>query len=161
MTKEYFDEHVRPDWAEDEVDSISIKSDDAMKRGKPSTKDVFWSWSDLSGNIPSHMARKIFDEGFYYSTNGNRLVNPYNGTPVGKKITDSDNPFYVVCFNPGKGFKHPAYLTTTCPAEYIAIMQAFDRNFIPAESLTTTKHYCEWSRRNREWHNKHQNKNKN
>jgi hypothetical protein len=149
MTKEFFDEHVRPDWAEDEPDTSSVKSEDAPKR-LPS-KTMLWQWSDLGGNLPTHMAKRIYEEGFYYSLNGSRLVNPYKGTLVGKKVTDADNPFYVVCFNPGKGFKHPAYLTTTCPEEYVAIMQAFDREFIPAESLTATKHYQEWSRRNRQW----------
>jgi hypothetical protein len=129
-TKEYFDLHVvgednKPDWNDmNEVSSASGSTvhDEAVRPGNLKK----WEWKGLDGKIPHYTAKKIFDKGIYFSTTPS-LVNPYTGHSLGVKMTQLDNPYYVVVSN---NQKDPAYYATTCPQEYVAIMKVYSNSFV-------------------------------
>lgn len=141
-TKEYYDEHVlpqyeyTPDW-NDMIETDSLSSDkkeraNAIEQGKEDVKTLRpgnltkWTWRNLDGKLPGHVAKKIYERGIYFSDTPN-LVNPYTGQPLGVKGTQLDNPYYVVVSNNGQ---NPAYYATTCPEEYVAIMKAYSSSFV-------------------------------
>jgi len=129
-TKEYYDVHVlgkddTPNW-NDMMETSSVAStkdiDTALRPGNL-TK---WTWRNIDGKLPSHVAKRIYEKGIYFSTTQN-LVNPYTGQLLGVKGSQRDNPYYLVVSNYGQG---PAYYATTCPQEYVAIMKAYSPSFV-------------------------------
>ena len=67
------------------------------------------------------------------------MVNPYTGKRLGVKLTQKDNPYYLVVTNHGKD---PAYFATTSPEEYVAIMKAYSASFVEK-----TGDYTNWEMR--------------
>jgi hypothetical protein len=127
-TKEFFDTHVvgeTLDWNDmiETNSSVSEKVDDETVRPGNLSK---WTWSDLHGHIAFHVAEKIRKKGLYFSTTPD-LVHPYTGKRLGVKLTQIDNPYYVVTSNFGQD---PAYYATICPAEYVATMKIYSSSFV-------------------------------
>jgi hypothetical protein len=142
-SKEFFDEHVmnentKPDWNE-MAETSSVKSDPAMYETPRPGNLTKWSWRGFEGRLPDHVARKVYEKGVYFSSTPD-LVNPYTGKRLGVKLTQRDNPYYMVVSNNGKD---PAYYATTCPDEYIAIMSAYSSSFVQKASGD----YTNWENR--------------
>jgi len=132
-SKEFFDEHVmnentKPDWNE-MIETGSVRSTGTPVSDLPRPGNLQkWTWRSMDGKLPAHVAQRIYQRGLCFSTAPDYLVNPYTGKRLGVKVTQLDNPYYVVVSNFGKD---PAYYATTCPEEYIALMYAYSSSFQP------------------------------
>lgn len=130
-TKEFFDTHVmgeerKPDWNEIMEETGSVTSEPTSYVPPRPGNLVNWSWRNHEGGLHFHVKKRIFESGVYFSSTPD-LVNPYTGRKLGVKLTQRDNPYYLVVTNHGKD---PAYFATTCPDEYVAIMQAYSPSFV-------------------------------
>ena len=131
-TKEFFDTHVmgedtKPDWNEImDKDTASVRSEPSSYVPPRPGNLVKWAWRNLDGELPFNVKKRIFESGVYFSSTPD-LVNPYTGRKLGVKLTQRDNPYYLVVTNHGKD---PAYFATTCPEEYVVIMEAYSPSFV-------------------------------
>lgn len=141
-TKEYYDEHVMNgekqllDW-NDMNEMSSTTSQEPVDPSLGPGNLLKWSWRSMDGTLPHHVAKRIYEKGVRFSSTPD-LVNPYTGQNLNVKLTQLDNPYYVVTSNHGKD---PAYVATTCPQEYVAIMRAYSSSFV--EHTNGYKHWEE------------------
>ena len=148
-TKEYYDEHVAGkniDWNELVEQSSVVSEETLYDRALGAGNLLKWSWKNLDGYIPSHLAKQIREKGIYFSSTPD-LVNPYTGHRLGIKLTQNDNPYYMVVSNHGKD---PAYYATTCPEEYVAIMKIYSNSFVEK-----TGDYKKWQDRRDSYNKKY------